>query len=700
MVAGRGVILDLFDGPRLSPTHSIARTPDELSAMVRAMKAHPERAFDLETSGLRYADGDYPIGYSVGYLSAEGEYRAWYVPFAHSTMDAQASPDSARQAFIDALAGASALVGHNLKFDLNMARAHGFTVPDDAALHDTWIQGHLVYESRRLKLEALAEAEGVTQYLPWDDPWEVTNELDDFLKNRALTRRLPFKKDDKRAGVQCYLTRYGHSEVPVALEAEYSCRDIGHTLMLDRVQRARAMGVGQWYEERRRYLYWNEMMLVRALAEMEWIGQACDAQYLRALDDEADRRMAEFARELTQAFGATIDWRNDNQVRDLLYHHLKMPVVKLTERDKKPAVDRSAMLQLGAHPEVDERYKPALRVLAEHNAWLKVWQTYTLALAWWVGRDGRIHASFNQPGTKTGRLSADSPNLQNIPTRHKETAKRIRAAFIMDPGMTRIYADYSQIELRILAWATGNRTLLGAYASPAYDALCRGEIDYPTYVQRRKMEPSVDVHAEQAMATFGSRPDSPNWGNERRAAKVINFGVPYGMGPQGLMTNPDLLLPEDQARDYFARYTRANPEIPETKTALFSKMLSEDVPHFINWAGRAVHARGLRAKNKDVRSEAERSTFASLIQGSAGELTRFSIVAMYLAQREGRLPAAATSTVHDEIQADCATSDAPFVAWEMRRMMEDFTGRFGPVPIVCGLESTTTTWADKQEMDL
>jgi DNA polymerase I-like protein with 3'-5' exonuclease and polymerase domains len=659
--------------------------------MVREMRTAADRGFDFETSGLRYLNGQHPIGYSIGYLTESGSPRVWYVPVAHRTPEKMADANSARRAFGDALAGASSLVAHNGKFDLNMARAHGYAIDPDVQLHDTMIQAYLIYESRRFKLETLAEAEGVCEWLPWDDPWEMANMVDAYCRDRAKAHRLTYKKSDKRTGQRSYMDTFGHAEVPVAIEAEYSCRDIGHTLWLDRVQRSRAQGDGTAYADRARHLYWNEMMLVRALADMEYRGQPVDKQYLLDLDTEVDGMLATMGRDLTSAFGAAVNWRNDNAVREYLYGSLGLPVVKETKTGQ-PAVDRSALLQLSHH-------HPAIKDLAEFSVWLKVWQTYTVGLAWWVDADGRVHPSFKQTGTKTGRLSGANPNFQNIPQRHKAASRRIRQAFVVDEGMARVYADYSQIELRILAWATGSHNLLSAYHSPAYDALVRGEIDYNLYRLERAKEPSVDVHGRQAQRTFGARPEDADFKLKRSAAKIINFGVPYGMGPHGLTTNPALLLDRATAEDYFARYHAGNPEIAECKERLFRKMLNERVPHFVNWAGRTCHSRPLRSRNRDTRSEAERSVFATLIQGSAGELTRFSIVASYLAQRAGRLPAAATSTVHDEIQYDCRVSDVPAVGLEVQRIMEDFTGLFGGTPIVCDLEATTTTWADKQEIE-
>ncbi len=675
--------------PPLSQGHHIARSSEDLARMVRAMRSVEERAFDFETNGLRYADASkHPIGYGLGFIGLDGIPQAWYVPVAHQTAEPMANPVQARRAFEDALEGAEALIGHHLKFDLNVARASGWKVPEDADIHDTLVQAYLCYEKRSFKLEDLvASTEGATRW----DPFAMATVHDTFTQNRAKGRSLTWKKDKPGRGIRSYLSTYGHAEVPVALEGEYCCRDIAHTLLLDQCQRAEAMGMGQPWADRRYYLYLNEMLMVRALADMEYQGQYLDADYLRAYAAELDAELHQRAIKLAAAFGAHIDFGNDNQVRDLLYGHLKLPVVKFTDSGM-PAVDRSALLQLAHH-------HPALADLGDYSLRNKVRSTYTHSLAFYQDSDSKVHMSVLQQGTKSGRFAARNPNLQNIPIRVPELAKRIRHAFYVPEGVTRVYVDYSQIELRILAWSTGNVNLLTAYDSPSYMALLQGSIDYDTYRVERQKEDRADVHALQAKSALGAAEADPDWKLRRKAAKIINFGVPYGMGWGGLASNPDLMLSESDAKAYFAQYHEGNPEIQDAKAALFAKMRREyGVPFFINWAGRKVHAPGLNSGDDEWRGKSERSTFASLIQGSAGELTRFSIVALWQARRAGKLPAVATSTVHDEIQLDCGRADERYVAFEAQRIMEDhFRGRFGTVPIIADLETTHTTWAEKED---
>jgi DNA polymerase-1 len=674
---------------RLSPTHRIAITGDELAQMVTAVRAAPRRGVDFETDGLRYASGKKPIGYSLGYLGNDGVAWCWYAPFGHLTQERQANRDHARAAFHDALAGASTLVGQNLKFDINIGRADGFLLPEDAEIADSMIQAHIVYEDRpSFALESLAEQEGIS---PWD-PTEAKRSVESWIAERARHHRLPVKR---KGGVNGYLDKFGHAEVPVAIEGEYGCRDVAHALYLDRKLRPLAMGIGTAYEERRAYLYENEMLLVRALADMEWVGQPIDAPYLRNLARELDDDLAKRQAELRRLFGASIDFSNDNEVRELLYTHLKLPVVKRTDKSKthpngQPSVERAALMQLRVH-------HPGVEPLGEFNIRHKVRTTYTETLANAQDSDGRLHGSKLQHGTKTGRFAMAEPNLENIPTRHKEMARAVRRAFIVEPGKARVFGDYSQIELRMLAWTCKAPALLEAYVSPSYARLTRGEIDYDEYRRQRKDEPDTDVHSAQTRRVFGIDENHPEWKGKRRAAKIINFSVPYGGGWKMLMENPELLLPEQMARDLHGRYHEMNPEITESKRRLFAKMEGTPDCSFVNWMSRARHVPALRSKDRDIRSGAEREAFASLIQGAAAELTRLSLVRLWRARREGRIPAAATSTVHDEVQLDCDVSDVPFVMSETQRIMEDFTSYFGGTPVIVGMGMTRTTWADKED---
>jgi DNA polymerase-1 len=199
-----------------------------------------------------------------------------------------------------------------------------------------------------------------------------------------------------------------------------------------------------------------------------------------------------------------------------------------------------------------------------------------------------------------------------------------------------------------------------------------------------------------AQSVFGADPGSADFKRARSAAKVINFGVPYGAGWRLLSENPQLRLTETEARSFFTAYHASNPEIQSTREALFKRMLHDPQTRFVNWAGRARHAPKLRHPAEDLRSSAERAAFASLVQGSAAELTRFTLVRLWQAQESGELPAVTTSTVHDEVQVDCAVDAVPFVAEFVQRTMEDFSGMFGTIPIIAEVEWSRSNWANKE----
>jgi len=661
---------------KMTAGHKLVTTSEDLTTMVNELSSASVVGFDFETSGLRYWDGQKPIGYSVGYWRGDGP-RAWYVPVAHRTTDRQANVDHAKAAFSDVLKKAPELVGHNLKFDINMARADDWAVPPWTPIHDTMIQAYLIDEARAMQLEKVVMQIGAS---PYEDAIEMKDAVEHWIRARAKSLRI---------SRTAYLDKNGHQEVPVPLEAEYACRDVGHTLALDRVQRSKAMGLGKPWEVRRRSLYENEMLLVRAIADMEYRGQLIDTDYLERVKVQLNNELDTGGRELQNLFGVDLAWNNDRAVRTLLYQDLGLPVTKMTESGNEPAVDRAALTNLKPlHEGIDP--------LMEWRARYKVLSTYTDSLIMKADSAGYVHPSFNQHGAASGRLSSSKPNFQNIPNRHPVLSKMVRRAFVVEPGRARVYCDYSQIELRMLAWITQNETLLGAYQSESYARLCDQLIDYEDYRLARENEESSDVHGIVAQEIFGADPASSDWKRQRGAAKVINFGVPYGGGPTLLMTNPDLMMEEKQAKSYHRAYHQRNPEIDRTKKALLRKMRKGSLS-FMNWTSRECHGKRLLWDNESAVAEEERSMFACLVQGSAAELTRFSLVKLWLLEQHGLLPAVTTSTVHDEIQVDCAQSDLREVALIVQREMEAFTGLFGPVPVIADLETTMTNWADKKE---
>lgn len=665
----------LFPTP-LSAGHTLATTGEALERMVRELRDQATIGFDFETSGLRWWDGQQPIGFGVGYLDASNRPRAWYVPFAHRTLDEQANPDAAKQAFEDVLGNARELVAQNAKFDLNMARAIGWHVPDWTTIHDTMVQSILIDETKPKGLEKRVAALGCS---PYGNAHEMKDAVSGWIKQRMKTLRMSWGQ---------YLDKHGHAEVPVPLEGEYACRDIGHTLALDRAQRTRAMGYGMPFVEERKSLYVNEMWLVRALADMEWHGQRIDTDYLARTRLTIDNELDRLGVELQRHFGGRRPWNNDNTVRELVYGELKIKPERFT-KGGQPSVDKAALSDFIA-------VHPGMEPLLEWRAFYKVRSTYTDTLAAKADAAGYVHPSFNQGGAASGRLSSSAPNFQNIPSRHPVLSKMVRRAFTVDDGKARVYCDYSQIELRMLAWITGNQTLTAAYQSDAYDRLCWGQIDYDTYRNERQSEDAADIHGLVAQRVFGAAPSDPDWKRKRSASKIINFGVPYGGGPNLLINNPDLRMDEKVAKQWHAAYHGANPEIEQTKKKLLRKMRDGDLT-FVNWAGRMRHGHRLEWGDEALRSEEERSMFACLVQGSAAELTRYSIVRLWMLQKQGKIPGISTSTVHDEIQVDCDVSDVREVALAVQREMEAFTGLFGPVPVIADIETTISTWAEKED---
>lgn len=681
----------------LSSQHRIARTPSELGEMVRFMRDCPTRWVDAETDGDFPEGGSRVIGVSLAGAPTDNAranplwvatIRAWYVPVGHVTGEPQADPSAARLAFGDALEGAQRIGGHNHPFDRKFFAFDRWPLPRQVPCVDTMNQAYLIDHNRRMQLEMLIDELGISPYA--GGALKLKAKHDEFTKGRAKAKGMPWQESKTRPA---YLPTYGHSEVPITFEGEYSCRDVVHACLLDAANGEEARGRNDpLYAVQRAALYANDMKLVRVLSDMEIRGTALDAEHLYALGRDMDREVMRLDEELRREFKFSMDFGNPGQLQDLLYRHFRLPVRVKTDSGA-PAVDRTAIIFAGRdRPDL----KPGLDLLAQRSECATVRSTYTDSLAKRV-INGRVHTSFKSARVKSGRLSSAKPNLQNIPIR-TELGKRIRQAFVVPPGKSRVMSDYSQVELRLLAWITGSPVFTGAYQSPAYDALLRGECSYEQYRIARRREEKVDVHGNVTRETFGIRDDHPEWKVKRRAAKVLNFAIPYGGAEGVLTTNPELMLPEDQAEEIYARYQRANRHIDDAKGRVLSRARANE-GLLVNWAGFRLHVPGIFHRDRETRSSAERTLFASLVQGSAGMLTRYSLVWIQELMDRGELPGELVLTVHDDIQVDVDTQDERRCALGVQGAMENFTGLFGPIPIVADLEVSRESWAVKEAYD-
>ncbi len=377
-------------------------------------------------------------------------------------------------------------------------------------------------------------------------------------------------------------------------------------------------------------LYYDvELPLADVLGEMERIGMPVDVSTLEEVGAEIETRISELEGRIYEEVGHPFNIGSPKQLGEVLFEEMSIPPVRKTKTGY--STDAKVLQQLAIeHPIAD-------RIIA-YRELAKLKGTYIDGLVKLVGEDGRIHGTLNQTTTATGRLSSDSPNLQNIPVR-TELGARIRDAFTASPGRQLVVADYSQIELRILAHMTGEPALVEAFTG--------GE----------------DVHTRTAAEVFDVRPESVT-PELRRRAKMVNFGIMYGISGFGLATRLGNVHPAEAER-YIKRYLERYPRVTEFMQSTYAEAEERaeregGEPYVTTLFGRRRYVKELRDPNKNVRKLGERIAFNARVQGTAADIIKVAMVD--LAPRLRALNTDMLMQVHDELVFDADESRVEEVA--------------------------------------
>jgi DNA polymerase-1 len=379
----------------------------------------------------------------------------------------------------------------------------------------------------------------------------------------------------------------------------------------------------------RRLLDEVELPLARVLAGMQASGVAVDVGYLGELSETIGDRMTALEQAIYTHAGRDFNLNSPPQLRVILYDELKLRPGKRTKTGYSTDADTLEKLR-HEHPIVD--------ALLQYRELSKLKSTYLDALPPLVGADGRIHTTFNQVAAATGRLSSVNPNLQNIPIRG-ETGRQVRKAFVASPGHTLVVADYSQIELRVLAHLSGDRALAEAFAG------------------------DVDIHAATAGKVFALPPDQVD-GELRRRAKVVNYGLAYGMNAYGLATR--LGIPPDEAQEFIDAYFAGFPKIRDFLEHQVTMASAEGFTATI--LGRRRYLPELQSPNPRIRNLGRRMALNAPIQGSAADIMKLAMIRVDAAL--ATLPASMVLTVHDELVFETTEDSVDEVAEAARKEME------------------------------
>ena len=534
--------------------YSVITDKASLNEWLERLKKAPLFAFDTETTSLRYMEAQV-VG--VSFAIEPGE--AAYVPFGHDYMGApeQLERDYVLEQLRPLLENPKqAKLGQNLKYDKNVLANHDIDLQGIA--EDTMLESYVLNSvALRHNMNALA-----LEYLG-----EQTISFQSIAGKGA--KQLTFNQIDlEQAG-------------------PYAAEDADITLRLHQVLRPRLAQTGRLKDVYEKI----DLPLVPVLSRMEQRGALISASILRQHSQELAERMAELEKEAHEEAGEVFNLSSPKQLQAIFYEKMGLPVVKKTPKGAPSTAE--PVLQELAH----EHRLPHL--ILEHRSLSKLKSTYTDTLPELIHqRTGRIHTSYHQAVTATGRLSSSEPNLQNIPIR-SEQGRRIRQAFVAPKGYKLVAADYSQIELRIMAHLSGDKGLLTAF------------------------EKGEDIHKATAAEVFGVSLDEVSV-DQRRSAKAINFGLIYGMSAFGLSRQLD--VGRNQAQDYIDRYFDRYPGVLKYMDNI--RKQAHDDGYVETLFGRRLYLPEINARNKQFQQAAERTAINAPMQGSAADIIKLAMLSV------------------------------------------------------------------------
>jgi DNA polymerase-1 len=569
-------------------------TEKALDAWLRKIEDAKVVSFDTETTSLEPMQAQM-VGFSV---SVEPGHAA-YVPLAHHYAGA---PDQLR---LDAVLARikpwlenpqRAKLGQNLKYDMHVLANHGIGLAGVA--HDTLLESYVLESHKPHDMDSLAERHLGMQTISYAEvAGKGANQI-------------------------------GFDQVPVERAAEYAAEDADVTLQLHKTLYPEIEG-----DAKLEHIYRNiELPVMQVLFEMERHGVLIDSEVLARQSDALGKQMAEAERKAHEAAGQPFNIGSPKQIAEILFVKQGIKSVKKTPSGA-PSTDEDALEQLALD-------HPLPKLILEYRGLAKLKSTYTDKLPKMVNaRTGRVHTSYGQATAVTGRLASTDPNLQNIPVRTVE-GRRIREAFIAPPGRVIVSADYSQIELRIMAHISQDASLLRAFRA--------GE----------------DVHRATAAEIFGAEPGAVT-SEQRRYAKVINFGLIYGMSAFGLAGQ--LGIERSAAQQYMERYFARYPGVAEYMQR--TRELAREQGYVETVFGRRLWLADIRAGGGPRRQAAERAAINAPMQGTAADLIKLAMIAVRGWLRSGKLETALIMQVHDELVFEVPEDELDAVKREVPKLM-------------------------------
>ena len=576
--------------------YQIVLTEAHLEDWIKKIKAAELIAVDTETTSLDYMIADL-VGISVAVEPGE----AAYIPFGHDYLGV---PEQLSRELV--LAAVKPLledpgikkVGQNLKYDMSIFAQHGIAL--QGIEFDTMLESYVLDSvATRHDMDSLAE-----KYLG-----EQTIKFAD-VAGKGLGQ-LTF------------------NQIALEIAGPYAAEDADITLRLHQVlwpQVSAHTSLGKVFTD-------IELPLVPVLSRIERTGALVDDTLLFQQSQELALRLAELEREAWDLAGQEFNLASPKQLGDILFTKLEIPILKKTAKGA-PSTKEEVLQELALD-------YPLPKVLIEHRGLAKLKSTYTDKLPVMINRTTkRIHTSYNQSGTATGRLSSSDPNLQNIPVRNAE-GRRVRQAFIPAEGSKMVAADYSQIELRIMAHLSEDPSLLAAFAA------------------------GQDIHRATAAEVFSTHPEQVTI-DQRRSAKAINFGLIYGMSAFGLAKQ--LNIGRKQAAEYIDTYFDRYPGVLNYMNSVRSS--AAEAGYVETYFGRRLYLPEINSRNGMRRQAAERTAINAPMQGTAADIIKLAMISVDDWLQNSDLRSVMIMQVHDELVLEVPEDELQVVSEGLMQRME------------------------------
>lgn len=538
------------------------------------LKTAPVIAFDTETTSR-----DSMIAELVGVSFSVVAHEAAYVPLCHDSLDAPKQLD--RDWVLSQLKpllndSHKTIIGQNLKYDMKVLKRYGVEIT--APTYDTLLESYVLNSAGPHNMDTLAKT---------------------YLHHDTITFESIAGKGQKQ------LT---FNQIDVDTAGKYAAEDADVTLQLHQVfiEKLNALPA------LKKVLDDIEEPLLLILAEMEYTGVLIDAKLLYEQSKSLEKRIGLLQDDVVALAGEPFNLDSPKQLQEILYEKLKLPILKKTPTGQ-PSTAEPVMQELALN-------YPLPKLILEYRSLAKLKSTYTDSLPRQIDpKTGRVHTHYNQAGTLTGRLSSKDPNLQNIPVRHEE-GRKIRKAFIAPAGSVILSADYSQIELRIMAHLSKDPGLVTAF------------------------EQGLDVHRSTAAEVFGVSLEAVT-PELRRRAKAINFGLMYGMSAFGLsqQLGIDTKEAQEHMKVYFERYPSVQNYMQQ------ARQLAQEHGYVETLFGRRVWVPDINSKQVQLRHAAERAAVNAPLQGTAADIIKLAMIQVAKWIKESRLPVTLVMQVHDEL---------------------------------------------------